>query len=359
MQGRALRAGIDRIGRFRRHHDHALALAYLGLVALGLAALAVPAVRVALLDALEARLVAQNARWAERVERAEDIVAAGDYARALPLLEALDAELPAAHAKSVHERERVRVLWALAASQRALGRKRRTLETLERLVAFDPLDYRNQRELARSCVHFHEEEQALEHYAAALAIQPADPESVREVIALRFEAGDAAGVVDTYERYLDAFLIDELAFAAGDASTLARVQADGRFHPVRVLLPRPPGWHGELVLTSGPDAPVVLPDPTVGLEVADTRLETPLRVGRPPGPVPSPEGSWRARDRALRLSLPALPDGLAAVELRVRRTKPVTPATWDAVERSYRNLLAWERLERARARSFPAEPADA
>jgi hypothetical protein len=64
-------------------------------------------------------------------------------------------------------------------------------------------------------------------------------------------------------------------------------------------------------------------------------------------------GSYRAlgAGAAVRLEVPPQPRGIAAVRLTLRLVKPLDPDLWTMVEKSYKNLLRYDDLEAARARS--------
>lgn len=325
----------------RRPPERWLAGVYLALVALLLAPLAVERVRDAALVRLEAAVDAWDGRWTRRLERGEELVAAGRYEEAERALEALDRDFPAPHVKYARDRERERLLRALAASHAALDRKRRTLETLRRLVAFDPRNFENHFALATAAQDFGEGDEALAAFREVLRIHPAHLPSLRAVVTAHGEAGAWGEAVAAYERYLDAFALEQVTVACGEARTDAPVPVDGRWHALRLRLECPAGTRA---LAFGPPA----------LAVRVVALAPPLRVGEPPAPAPAvARAPEKSEDGGLVLALPDEHPGLAEVRLEVRLFKPVDAVLWDAITTAYRNSLDWDGLARARERTPP------
>lgn len=321
--------------RRARPWERTLLAAYVGVLLVVFAALAVDGWRDGLLRRLQAASDAWDRRWEHGLERGETLLAEGRFEQAEQELAALDRSFPAPRVEYARDRERERLLRALAASHEALGRKRRTLEALRRLVAFDPRNYANHAALARAAEHFGESDEALAARREVLRIHPGHLPSVRAVVGAEVGRGDFPAAVAAYERYLDAFHLERVELSTGAGSARASVPVDGRFHDVELVLATPPDAR-ELRLEHGPFA----------AEVAALELEAPLAVGEPGPPAraaPVLEG-----DRA---PLPASPRGWARARLRLRLFKPVDAELWSEVETAYRNLLDWDGLARARERT--------
>lgn len=344
--GRRLRNAILR-------HNRGLTRLYMGGLVTLLLVLGAPPARGAVLGAMQRVVDAWDDRWTRRVEQGELLLAAGLPERAAAYLEVLDAEFPARHVKHRRDKERVRVLRALAASYSTLGEKRETLETLRRLVAFDPNDYLSHYGLAMAALQFNEEDEARLHFVEALRIDPGHLASLRAYTGTYFDAGDYAMVVEIFNQYLSSFAMHEFELQLGDTAMVFLVPVDGRTHDIVLRVPRPAGWQGHLALS------------TRGLwaELAAVRLVPPLSAGRLPADdvVLEPAGGlpWIAdgsgdpaagggRDPALRLEVAAR-DGVESITLRIRLPKPVDPVLWSMVEKSYRNRLDHDGLARALA----------
>lgn len=345
--GRASPRGFARFARW----DRALALGWLTFSLLVFGAFALHPVRRPILDGVQRGLDYWDDRWSRRVAHGEELERAGRSDAALAYLEALDAAFPARHVKQRRDMERERVLRALARIYESQGRKRRTLDTYAELVAFDPRNFESRALYADALLRFAEPAAALEELRQVLLIHPGYAPSLAAVARLHFERGDFAGVVSAYEAYLDAFVAERVGLQVGGNLVWARVPVDGRFHDVSFRVVQPVADDVELVLLPGP-----LP-----WELASLEVYGPLRVGvagerahrvlheQDAEPRRLSGGEWRVRSG---LGATDLPHGVERVEMRVRLFKELEPATWEMVEGSYRNLLAWERLERARERTF-------
>ena len=76
-----------------------------------------------------------------------------------------------------------------------------------------------------------------------------------------------------------------------------------------------------------------------------------------PGQVVSPDDLPPPQaETTLGIALQRSTTNVATVRLELRLLKPVDPQTWDMVEASHRNLLAFAALEDARERSAFLEP---
>jgi tetratricopeptide (TPR) repeat protein len=329
------------------------------MLVLCLAPLAVPSWRQALLRHSQATADAWDDRWTRRVERGEALLAAERFDEAAAHLEALDRRFPAPLVKYGRDGERERLLRALGTSHAALGRKRRTLETYRRLVAYDPLNYLNHVALAEAALRFDEPDEALAHFEEVLRFHPGHLPSLRAVVGARVEAGEWRAGVDAYERYLDTFQLERIELQVGSRRAQVQVPVDGRWHEVEAVLrdgkPADTALGGPaLLLRPGPNA----------LEVASLALTGPLAVGEtgpPPRLALQAPVAWELRNAeptasapTLRLALPPETRDWVAARLRVRLFKPVDPELWRQVAAAYRNLLDWEGLEAAQGRSDPA-----
>ena len=140
---------------------------------------------------------------------------------------------------------------------------------------------------------------------------------------------------------------------------MIKVPVDGRLHDFAVRLSHLPTAPAQLVLHVGEFA----------IEIKQVELQTPLSVGEtgvPAIPVWPAKTSWQVQEMApisigsyralgpggaLHLDLPPQPKGFAAVHLRLRLFKPTDQDMWDMVKTSYRNLLRYDALKAALARS--------
>lgn len=172
----------ERPRRHPRPGERTLLAASLAVLVLCLAFLAVPSCRQTLLWHSQATADAWDERWTRRVERGEALLAAQRFEEAAAHLEAVDRRFPAPLVKYGRDGERERLLRALGASHAALGRKRRTLETYRRLVAYDPLNYLNHVALAEAALRFDEPDEALAHFEEVLRFHPGHLPSLRAVV---------------------------------------------------------------------------------------------------------------------------------------------------------------------------------
>lgn len=306
---------------------------------------------------------AWDERFARRLAACEQALEAGQLATALPALVRLDREHPARTTIHARDRERERVLTLLGRAWVAAGKKRRALETFDRLVAFDPLNWANHWERAEARLRLGEADAALAGYADVLAIHPSHLPSVRATIALHAEAGRFAEVAATYEAYLAAWhlaaLEVELTRGAGEPEVLSLdVPADGRPHRVELPLTRSDGFAGRLTLsTRGYSSAVHALGWRAGRVVGAVAPEPERRVA-----APAPlevfggelvEGTLVARssDSGAAFALEAPPGGGAGLWIELSVFKAVDEETWARVTTACRNLVAEGRLEAARART--------
>ena len=255
--------------------------------------------------------------------------------------------------------ERERLLRALGHSYSEMGKKQLALDTYRRLVEFDPRNFENHYLLAQAGLRFKETKIAEEQLAEVLKIHPTHMPSVRASLKMHFDKGDFAAVVAAYETYLNAFLIQPVTVAVGQSSTKVNVPVDGELHDFEVRLSHSPTTSAELIFHVGEFA----------TEIKQVTLQAPLLVGEagvPAMPVWPAKSSWRVQEMApigvgsyralgpgaaLHLDIPPQPRGVAAVHLRLRLFKPTDQDLWSMVETSYRNLLRYDDLKAALARS--------
>ncbi len=358
MTGAVLEARLRRALR-RRERPAVLVLVAL-LLALAILG-GVRPLRDTALDQVQRVVRYWDNRWTRRVEQGEALVAAGRLEEAAVYLEALDRDFPAPRFEYGRGVERERVLKALLATYRAQERKRRSLDTVARLAAFDPRAFANHVLQAETALQFQEPDLARQAFGRALAIQPSHEPSVAGVARLAYESGAFGEVVTVYEAYLDAFQVATLEVGLDDATAPLRVPVDGRFHEVEAVLERPADPAAELRLATG----------QFGFELDELVIEPPLRIGvegRPPALRLGPDAAWQPRNLspgpghtlrpsgeapALRLAPLPLPDGASRLRVRLRLFKPVGAELWDQVVRSYRNRLDWDGLAAAQARTLP------
>ena len=377
---------------FRRHERRLLLLYSVGLVGLVLV-FAVPPVRDALLSRAGAVMALGERRWIQRIERGEQLLASGRIEEAIAHFEELDERFPARAGRHALEKGRERILHALGRSHEKAGKKRLALEAYRRAVIFDPRNFWNHFELARAALALTEPDEAQLHLERALQIHPSHLPSLRELIALYYDAEDYRAVVAAYERYLDGFQVHEMSVEIGGIVSTVPVRVDGRYRNVRVALGGLAETADSLRLNAGPYSVEVQ---RIDVEGAVRRgeLGKTLRVVQTPagqtwaaaGALPDELDSrsdvapgvppWAPRTVLLRPGQVVSPDDLpppqaettlgialqrsttnvATVRLELRLLKPVDPQTWDMVEASHRNLLAFAALEDARERSAFLEP---
>jgi len=360
------RSAIQSIRRHCRRHRRSLYALYWVAMVLFVVLLVVPSLRTRLLYRLEHATLRWDDRWARRVDYGEQLVAAGHHERSIGYLEHLDRRFPAQQIQHKRDKQRERILDALGRSYAALGRKRLSLGIYRRLVAFDPRNYANHHRLAETCALFDESDEAREHSRRVLTMHPTHLPSLRREVSYHFDRGDFAEVVNTYETYLDAFVIHYLSVSLGDASVEIATAVDGRFHELEARIARPPGWFGSLVIdTSGSS-----------IGVTSVTLRPPIIMGRAGTHAPfvvSGAGTWSSQDfdavangqfrtvgpkSALTLQVPAQTHGVATVRLRVRLFKTHDAKVWRMVHASYRARVDSEGLEAAQSRMLDAERLD-
>ncbi len=381
---------------FLRRNERRLAATYAAGLGLVILVLALPPSRDAVLSRVEGVFSAQERRWIQRIERGEGLLAAGRLEEAIEHLTDLDRRFPARTSRHALDKGRERVLHALARSHEEAGNKRLALETYRRAVAFDPRNFWNHFTLARAALALDEPDEARLHLGHVLDMHPSHLPSLRQLVALQYDDGDFEAVVASYERYLDGFQVQEIAFRAGESAETVPVRVDGRYREVRVAFAEPARGPRSLELETGPvsaDVGRVSLDPpleagrlgvpgaelrppdeapwsvagTLPAELDDRPLQAPAVppwaprvVLLRPGEVPSPE-LLPTTPAPARLSVPLAdpPAAIAAARIELRLRKPVDPLTWAMVETSYLRSLAFDALADARERSARLEPGGA
>ena len=362
-----------------QRHEHALIVAWLaGAVAL----FAVLGLWGVLLGGAEGALRSLDEHWIERVERGEELVRQERWQEAEAYLAKLDREFPARIATHKLDRERERVLTALAATYRAQDRKGRTLDTLRALVEFDALNWQNHALLARACETFGEDGDARRAWERVLELQPANYDALRARVLAEADGGNYAAVVPLYERYLDAFVLAPLPLEVGAATVLLEVPVDGRFHEIDVPLSATAAGSVELSLeTAGFSVELDWIELVPARHVGSVQTPAPVRwqprqrpdaapqegapgegaaPDRTQGLEPLGEARWAARGPNTRLlEVLTFDGGIARARARLRLFKPLEEELMATVAKSYRNALNPQGLFSARDRSIVGGSAEA
>lgn len=344
-----------------RRHERRLAALWIAGVALLFVAMAVRPVRIRLLNALQWAATRYDARWDRRLAEGRGLVNQGRFEEAAGFLERLDAEFPARTSRYGRDKQREYLLRLLARSYEAAGRKTRAMATWERLRTFDSLNYRNHFGYAQAAERLSSgwavAPEAREGFARALDLLPSHLPSLRGYIAFHNDRGEWRDVAAAYRTYLDAFLLEQVTLRIGNSTRSLPVLVDGRPHDLDVAIAVPPGWIGDLTLTSSTypialERVAVLPAVTVGAAarrepraVSLAALTTSAMVRGGAGWVPADSAA------ALRVPLQAGATGLARVSLRLRLFKLLDAPLWALVSRAYRNLLDAPGLAEAGSRT--------
>jgi len=346
-----------------RRHERALVRGYLGAIALLLLAFALPPVRRRGLTLAERAIRVWEHRWIRPVELGESLVRAGRYQEAVTYLARLDRQFPAQDVRHSLDKERERLLVALGRGYAELGSKQRALETYQRLVAFDPRDYRNYFALAvmsnRLLAGWAPAPEARDAFLQVLRIYPSHLPSVRGAMAFYSARGEFAEVVRLYQSYLDAYLLQDLTVRLGDVFGVISVPADGEFHDYELRLAQPAGRAVMLSIETGGfslgvERAAVIGPPRAGVPGGETETELPLDQADTRDLTPAGDRTWRADAGLATLALPVLAQryGVVRVRLRLRLFKPTDPATWQMVVPAYRNRLDEAGLAAAQARTL-------
>lgn len=341
--------------RLLYRHERKLIAAWFGAGVLLLGLIAVWGVG---MRGAERVVEAWNGRWDARVARAEELFAAGRWEEAASYLEQLDAAHPAVFVKHARDRERERILEMLGRSHLTLGHKRRALDALERLAAFDPRNWNNHFRLAEAQLLLGEPGAARESFERVLAIHPNHRPSVQAMIAMASGAGRYGDVPPLFEAYLDAWLLARMRLSLGERELVLEVPVDGRAHTLELPVDVPAGWSGELCLaTAGYSVRLETVELIGPLHTGSTAPATVVRVPEsapwePRALAPGPAGAWSAAGMDSALCVGGLePTAVSRVRVTLTAYKDLPADLWEEVERSYRNTLDVDGLEAARERA--------
>lgn len=352
--------GIRAQAWFRRH-ERALALGWLGATLLFLMALALPPARERLLGGVQRVVRDWDGRWEVALARGDSLVAAGRWTEAEAYLSALDRRFPARTVRHAMDKEREHLLLLLGRTYVHLEKKGKALDTYQRLVDFDPNNFRNHYAQAlasdRLLSGWALAREARDAYAATLAINPSHLPSLRGVIRYDTEKGLFGDVRDSYEAYLDAFLAADVTLRSGDSAVAVVVPVDGRWHEVDVPLGQPSGAPATLTVDAS-GYPVELGAaaflPAVVAGRAGRAMPVTLPVGRAvvTGEATVEDGRVLPRAGGVTLEIPGpVSPGTTGLRLRLRLFKPVDQDFWETVSAAYRNVLDTDGLDTARDRS--------
>lgn len=287
-----------------------------------------------------------DADWIARLDAAQELVARGEWERAESELERLDTDSPVTFIKHHLDRERERQLVLLGQVYVERDKKRLARQTFERLVAFDPRNYDNHFRRAEALRAIGDAD-ARAAYEEVLRIHPTHLPSVAALMDMSFDAGRYAPVVETFERYLDAWILAPMRVRAGEASVVLEIPVDGSVHTLEADLILPENWSGVLELETG----------GFSAEIEHLELIAPLRVGVADSApvlrlVPTEawtvsdakrlgNSSWSAQTRASKLTSTqiVLPAGAARLRVNMRVFKSVTDEMWTQATKSYANRL--------------------
>jgi tetratricopeptide (TPR) repeat protein len=331
------------IASFVARHERALAAAWLALCTALVATMAVWGI---VLNGAERAVDRASVSWLKRLAEAEQLLAQGHSSRALAALERIDRECPATFVKHRHDRERERLLAALAHAYRAEGRKKRALETLERAVEFDPKNFGNHFRLAELARELGEDDRARTGYEAVLAIHPTHLPSAAARMDMDFAAGRYEPAVETFERYIDAWQLATVHLQVGTTRVALDVPVDGRVHELEVLCEVEAGWSGPLELqTHGYSARVesfeAIPALLAGEAPRPTlRLEADAAWTAAGGTSPA-SGELLASDTSAMLQSPPVTatHGVARVRMKLGLFRSISPTMWKQAEKSFANRL--------------------
>jgi len=311
----------------------------------------------------EHAIEAWDGRWTTRVDRAAALVrSAGKSKEQLALaaaeLETLDHDFPAQFIKHRLDREREHVLGLLADCYVELGKKSRALDTLARLVAFDPKNYDNHFRLAEAQRQFGDNDAARKSYEDVLAIHPTHLPTLEALIGMADFRSLYAQVVDDYEHYLNAWLLARIRVSFGERSVEFDVPVDGREHVVEGVIDLPEHREDTVCIeTRGYSA-----------RLGKLELVAPMRVGVvAPLAVNSFDSkeTWQASGGKLAHEVELLasgpdsricigeisPPGVARARLTITLFKALPEDTWKMAAKAYCNRLELDKLREAEQRS--------
>lgn len=324
-------------------HERRIAVVYLAAVSGLLLVVAVAPLRERVLYRVQILIRARQDHWADRVSRAEELVGAARWSEAEAALTRLDESLPAPTSRAALDRERERVLRALGQVYEGQGRRGRAIEAYQRLVAFDPRNYENHMALADAHMRLDGSwtipVEARDAYAEALALSPWHLPALRGVLKYDFDRGDFPAVTARWEESLRSLLVIPITVRLDDSVQRVEVRADAMARDVAIDMSAPAGWSGRIIVgTRGwpgewSRATVIAPL-TAGTDGSSPRVTV---AG--PGAI---AGGDSASISEVTLTPP--PGGVARLVLHLRFDRPVDPALWTMISKSYRNQLLYDRL---------------
>jgi tetratricopeptide (TPR) repeat protein len=348
------------IARFVQRNERRLIAAWLAGCVLVLALLAYAIA----FGGAERAIEAWDGRWTARIDQAQSLVRArgaskAQLTEAAAELEALDRDFPAQFIKHRLDRERERILGLLGECYVALDKHTRSIETLQRLVAFDPKNYDNHFRLAEAQRHFAKHDEARAAYLDVLAIHPTHLPTLEALIGMGDAGSLYAQVVDDYEHYLDAWLLARIRVSFGEHAVDLDIPVDGREHKLEGLVDVPDAWSGTICIE------------TRGYSARLGRLELtpPLRVG-----VVEPlqvvhvdsTSSWNTSggnladqvellasgpDSRMCVDGASAPRGVARLQLKLTLFKALPADVWQMAGKAYKNRLEAAKLREAERRS--------
>lgn len=331
-----------RVRRWIQRHERALIVAWLAGCVVFVGVLGVWGVA---LGGAERAIERIDNAWIGELDFAQRELEQGNFGLAAQALERIVREDGVTSVKHKHDKEHERALSLLADAYARGDRKSKALETLERLVAFDPKDFANHFRQAQMLRAAGDAGAARAAYERVLAIHPTHWPSVEARIDMEYDGGVYGPIPGLYERYLDAWLLAPMRLVAGDTTARFEVQVDGLTHDVEVDFELPEGWSGPMrVETRGFSA-----------RVDQLTLLAPLRAGVAdrPAPIVLRGGDVTATDVDSQIVVGDLsaPHGVQRVRLRITPFKRMTEDTWIEVSKAYANTLLHERFAAAKART--------
>lgn len=343
-----------------RRHERRWMIGYLVVVAIVIGMIGLRPLRDPALQVVDRVLDRADRRWDMRLQHGEALLADGRFAEAATYLARLDSIFPAPTVHAGRDRQRERLLAALALSYERLGRKGRALRAYRQSVAFDPRNWQNHFALARAAVRLDGgwaiPDEARDAYQRVLDIHPNHLPSVRGLMQYYSDRGEFDAVMGVWQTYIDAFMLQLLYVYVGDTLLELNVRVSGEPHDVAIPVSISQGTSRLMIHTGG--FSVAMHDASVvtAMAVATSALVDTVRATEVPslsvGMRDDGAGRLRAdgRTSVIALELPDLPLGANELNLCLSVFKPLDQATWDLARRSYQNLLRHNDLEAIQAR---------